>query len=111
MDEDVENTIMRTKSKFFIMPFGSCNVSSMFTTLMNLIFHEKLDEFMIIYIDDILVYFKMTEEHAKHLEYVLSKFHENKFFVNRAKNEFVQEEMNFLRHLIMGRGEIQPKKL
>jgi len=114
MDEYVEKTIMRTKSglyKLLIMPFRSCNVLSMFTTLMNSIFHEKLDEFMIIYIDDILVYFKMTKEHVKHLEYVLSKFHENKFFVNRAKNEFVQEKMNFLGHLIMGRGEVQPQEV
>jgi hypothetical protein len=51
------------------MPFGLCNVPSMFTTFMNSIFHEKLDGFVIIYIDDILVYSKMMEEHAKHLEY------------------------------------------
>jgi hypothetical protein len=46
--------------KFLVMPFGLCNVPSTFTTLMNSIFHEKLDEFMIIYIDDILVYSKTT---------------------------------------------------
>jgi hypothetical protein len=45
----------------------------MFTTLMNSIFHKKLDKFMIIYIDDILMYSKITKEHVKHLEYVLSK--------------------------------------
>jgi hypothetical protein len=55
--------------EFLVMPFGLCNVPSMFTTFMNSIFHEKLDGFVIIYIDDILVYSKMMEEHAKHLEY------------------------------------------
>jgi hypothetical protein len=61
MFEDVEKTTMKTKYgsyEFLMMPLGLCNVLSTFTTLMNFIFHEKLDEFMIIYIDDILVYSK-----------------------------------------------------
>jgi len=59
IDEDVENIVMRTKYglyEFQMMPFGLCNAPLMFTTLMNSIFHEKLDKFMIIYIDDIFVY-------------------------------------------------------
>ncbi len=87
----MEKMAMRTRYgsyEFLVMPFGLCNVPSMFTTFMDSIFHEKLDGFVIIYIDDILVYSKMTEKHAKHLEYVLSKHHENKFSANRAKNEF-----------------------
>jgi hypothetical protein len=76
----------------------------MFTTLMNLIFHEKLDEFMIIYIDDILVYFKMAKEHAENLEYVLNKLCENKLFANRVKNEFAWEDMNFLGHILSWEG-------
>ncbi len=86
----MEKMKMRTRSnsyKFLMMPFGFCNVSLMFTTLVNLIFHEKLDEFMIIYIDDILVYFKMAKEHAENLEYVLNKLHVNNFFANRVKSE------------------------
>jgi len=55
---------------------------------MNSLFHEKLDGFVIIYIDDILVYSKMTEKHAKHLEYVLSKHLENQLFANKVKSEF-----------------------
>ncbi len=43
---------------------------------------------MIIYIDDILVYSKMVEEHEKHLEYLLSKFQQNEPFANKAKSEF-----------------------
>ncbi len=67
---------MRTKYglyEFQMMPFGLCNAPSMFTTLMNSIFHEKLDKFMIIYIDDIFVYSKIVEKHVEHLEYVLNK--------------------------------------
>jgi len=60
--------------------------------------------FMIIYIDDILVYSKVVEEHMKHLEYVLSKFLQNKLFANRAKCEFAQEEIDFLRHILLKEG-------
>jgi hypothetical protein len=68
--------IMRTKYglyEFLVMPFGLCNALSTFMTFMNSIFHENLDEFVIIYINDILVYSKTMEEHVKHLEYVLNK--------------------------------------
>jgi hypothetical protein len=79
---------------------------------MNLIFHKKLDEFMIIYIDDILVYFKMANEHVEHLEYVLSELCENKLFANKAKSEFAQEDMNFLGHILSWEGvKFNPKKL
>jgi len=64
-DKDVEKSAMRTKYssyEFLVMPLGLCNAMSMFTTLMNSIFHKKMDEFMIIYIDDTLMYFKITKE-------------------------------------------------
>lgn len=48
------------------MPFGLCNAPLMFTTFLNLIFHEKLDEFVIIYIGNILVYSKIVKEHVEH---------------------------------------------
>ena len=51
--------------EFLVMPFGLCNAPATFTTLMNHIFHEYLDDFVIIYIDDILVYSKTAEEHAE----------------------------------------------
>ncbi len=82
---------MKTRSgsyKFLAMPFRLCNALSTFTTFMNFIFHEKLDEFMIICIGDILLYFKIKEEHAEQLEYVLNKLYQNKLFANRVKNKF-----------------------
>jgi hypothetical protein len=107
VDEDVEKIAMRTKYgsyKFLVMPFELCNVMLTFTTLVNSTFHEKLDEFMIIYINDILVYSKIIEEHVEHLEYVLSKLQENQFFANRVKNEFAWENMDFLRHILSREG-------
>ncbi len=115
MDEDVEKMAMRTMYnlyEFLVMQFGLCNALLTFTTLMNLIFFEKLDEFVIIYIDDILVYSKIVKEHTKHFEYVLNKFRQNKLFANRLKNEFSQEEMDFLRHILSKEGvRLDLKKL
>jgi hypothetical protein len=51
------------------MLFGLCNTLSTFTTLMNLIFHKKLDKFVIIYINDILVYFNFAKKHVTHLKF------------------------------------------
>jgi hypothetical protein len=65
---------MRTRYdfyKFLVMLFGLCNAPSIFTTLINSIFHEKLYEFIIIYIYDILVYSNFTKQHATHLKFVL----------------------------------------
>jgi hypothetical protein len=84
-DADIEKTAMRTRYgsyEFLVMPFGLCNALSTLTTLMNLIFHNKLDKFVIIYIDDIFVYSKSTEEHVTHLEFVLQTFKENKLYAN-----------------------------
>ncbi len=53
--------------RFLVMSFGLCHVPSTFITIMKLVFHDKLDEFIIIYVDDILFYFKSMEEHAKDL--------------------------------------------
>jgi hypothetical protein len=65
VDEDNEKMVMRTRYNmywFLVMPFRSCNAFSTFTTFMNSIFHEKLNAFMIIYIDDILMYFKIAKK-------------------------------------------------
>jgi len=78
--EDVEKTMMQTKYGLYeslVMFLGLCNVQATFKTLMNLVFYEKLDEFVIIYIDDIFIYSKTTKEDTRHLEYVLRKLKEN----------------------------------
>jgi len=72
-----------------------------------MIFHEELDEFVIVYIDDILVYSKMVEEHARHLEVVLQKLRDNKLYANGEKNEFGLMEMEFFGHIMTG-SRIKP---
>jgi hypothetical protein len=87
-----------------VMPFGLCNAPSTFTTLMNTVFHQEMDEFVIVYIDDILVYSKTAEDHAKHLEIVLGKLREHKLYANGEKSEFGLMEIDFLGHIVDGSG-------
>ncbi len=112
---DVEKMTKKTRYNFYeflVMPFGMCNTPSTFTTLMNSIFHEKLDQFVIIYIDDILVYCKFTEEYMTHLEFVLYKLNKNKLYANRAKSEFTSSEMDFLGHVLFRKGvRPNPRKI
>ncbi len=102
-DVDVEKMAMKIKYNFYeflVIHLSYVMHPFTFTTLMNLIFHEKLNEFVIIYIDDILVYSKSTEEYATHLEFVLQKFKENKLYANQAKSKCTSLEMEFLGHVL-----------
>jgi hypothetical protein len=83
-----------------MMMFGLCNAPFTFTTFMNSIFHNKLEELLIIYIDDILIYSKSVKEPVGHLEYVMQKQKENGLCANKAKSEFAQMEMDFLGHVL-----------
>lgn len=99
--------VMRTKYNsymFLVMPFKMCNALSTLTTFMNSIFHEKLNKFSIIYIDDILVYFKIVKKHTKHLEYVLFKLQQNKLFTNKVKSEFAREDIDLVGHILSREG-------
>jgi hypothetical protein len=79
---------------------------------MNSIFHENLDDFFFIYIDDILVYTKIVKEHVGHLQYILRKLTKNQLFVNHMKIEFVLKEVNFLGHALSWmRMRPDPRKL
>ena len=78
------------------MPFGLCNAPATFTTLINNIFHKYLDDFMIMYINDILVYSKTAEEHAEHLERVFQKLRSNKLYSKGDKCDGISYESSFL---------------
>jgi type IV secretory pathway VirB4 component len=70
-------------------------------------FHHKSDDFVVVYIDDILIFSKSKEEHAKHLEIVLRKLRDNKLYANLEKSEFELVEIEFLGHVLSAQG-IQP---
>ena len=98
-EKDVEKMACRTRYgsyEFVVMPFGLCNAPATFTTMINSIFHNETHDFVIIYIDDILVFSKTLEDHAKHLEKVLGKLREHKLYANAEKSEFALQEIEFL---------------
>ena len=94
------------------MPFGLTNAPATFCTLMNHVFHEYLDKFVVVYLDDIVIYSRSVGEHLEHLKLVFEKLRENHLFVKREKCEFAQKEVNFLGHII-GNGQLKmdPKKV
>jgi hypothetical protein len=104
---DEEKTACRTRYgsyEFMVMPFGLTNAPATFCTLMNDIFHEWLDDFVVVYIDDILIYSSSLEEHAEHLCKVFQKLRENKLYAKLEKCEFGVTEVDFLGHRITQEG-------
>ncbi len=90
--------------KFLVMPFGLTNASATFCTVMNDIFREWLNDFIVLYIDNILVYSNSMEEHAEHLRKVFQSLKENKLYAKFEKCEFGVLEVDFLRHRITQEG-------
>ena len=106
-EADVRKTAFRTRYghfEFVVMPFGLTNAPTALMRLMNSVFQEFLDEFVIIFIDDILVYFKSPEEHEVHLRRVMEKLREQKLFAKLGKCSFWQREMDFLGHIVSAEG-------
>ncbi len=87
-----------------VMPFGLTNAPATFCTFMNDIFLEWLDDFVVVYIDDILIYSGSLEEHAEHLRKVFQRLRENKLYAKLKKCEFGVTEVDFLGHMITQEG-------
>ncbi len=102
-----EKTACRTRYgsyKFLVMPFGLTNAPVTFCTLMNDIFREWLDDFVVVHIDDILIYSGSLEEHVEHLRKVFQKLRENKLYAKFEKCKFEVTEVDFLGHRITQKG-------
>ena len=98
--------------EFLVMPFGLTNSPATFMDLMNRIFHPYLDQFVIVFIDDILVYLKNAEEHAFYLRIVLQTLKEMQLYAKFFKCEFWLNKVVFLRHVVSGnRIFVDPKKV
>ncbi len=102
-ERDKEKIACRTRYGFLMMPFGLPNAPATFCTLMNDIFWEWLDDFVVVYIDDILVYSNSMAEHVEHLWKVFQRLKENKLYVKLKKCEFGVAEVDFLGHRITPR--------
>ena len=87
--------------EFLVMPFGLTNAPSTFCTLINQVFHEYLDKFVVVvYLDDIVVYSSTMGEYQTHLWLVFEKLLENQLYLKREKCSFAQQLINFLGHII-----------
>jgi len=113
--EDVSKTVFRTRYghyEYFVMPFGVTNAPGVFMEYMNRIFHPYLDQFVVVFIDDILVYSKSEEEHGEHLRVVLQVLKEKRLFAKLSKCEFWLREVSFLGHVISKGGiAMDPSKV
>jgi len=90
--------------EYSVMPFGVTNAPSVFMEYMNRIFHPYLNQYVVVFIDDILVYSKSEEEHAEHLRVVLQVLKEKRLFSMLSKYEFWLQEVSFLGHVILKGG-------
>ena len=93
------------------MSFGLTNAPAAFMDLMNRVFKQYLDKFVIVFIDDILVYSRNEEDHADHLRMVLQVLWDRKLFAKFDKCDFWLRFVAFLGHVILGEGiMVDPKK-
>ena len=93
--------------EFNVMPFGLKNAPPTFQRLMNKVLKEYLDDFVIVYIDDILIYSKTYEEHLEHLEKVFERLREANLMIKLKKCKFCMPNVEFLGHIV-GRDGLQP---
>nr|GEZ23958.1 putative reverse transcriptase domain-containing protein [Tanacetum cinerariifolium] len=106
-EQDIPKTAFRTRYghyEFLVMPFGLTNALAVFMDLMNRIFHEYLDKFVIVFIEDILVYSKTKEEHEEHLCIVLGTLCQEKLYAKFSKCEFWLGQVAFLGHIVSTDG-------
>src|SRR5659263_165402 len=114
-DSSIPMTAFRTRYgsyEFPVMPFGLSNAPAYFMDLMNRIFSEYLDEFVIVFIDDILVYSKDEVSHAIHLRKVLELLRRHVLFAKYSKCHFWEKEVRFLGHVLSADGvAVDPEKV
>jgi hypothetical protein len=94
------------------MSFGLTNAPAYFMNLMNKVFMDELDKFVIVFIDDILVYSKSIQEHEQHLRVVLEKLRIHRLYAKFSKCEFCLERVAFLGHILTTEGvAVDPEKV
>ena len=94
------------------MPFRLMNEPTTFMDLMHRVFQPYLDQFVVVFIDDILIYSKTKEEHEDHLRIVLQAFRELQLYAKFSKCEFWLTEVKFLGHVVLVLGvSVDPEKV
>ncbi|GJS34265.1 putative reverse transcriptase domain-containing protein [Tanacetum coccineum] len=114
-EEDIPKTAFRTRYghyEFQVMPFGLTNVPAIFMDLMNRVCKPYLDKFVIVFIDDILIYSKNKQEHAEHLKLILELLKKEQLYAKFSKCEFWIPKVQFLGHVIDSQGiHVDPAKI
>ena len=112
---DIPKTAFSTRYglyEYLVMSFGLTNAPAYFMYLMNSVFMPELDKFVVVFIDDILMYSKTEEEHAQHLHIVLQRLREHQLYAKLSKCEFWLKEVSFLGHVITTEGiSVDPSKV
>ncbi|GKC24510.1 putative reverse transcriptase domain-containing protein, partial [Tanacetum coccineum] len=106
-EDDIPKTAFRTRYghfEFTVMPFGLTNAPAVFMDLMNRVCKPYLDKFVIVFIDDILIYSKTKEDHEVHLRLVLELLRKEKLYAKFSKCEFWLQEVHFLGHVVNQSG-------
>jgi hypothetical protein len=114
-EEDINKTTFKIRYgnyEFTVVPFGLSYAPTMFMCLMNGVFREYLNKFVIVFLDDILVYSKSEEEHEHHLKMVLQVLREHRLYANLSKCIFYQKKIHYLGHIISTIGiEVDLEKI
>jgi hypothetical protein len=94
------------------MPFGLTSAPATFVTMMNDIFQDVLDQYVVVFIDDILVYSRTMEEHRAHVGMVLERLRQHKLYAKQSKCEFAKRSIEFLGHFVSEEGiQVDPQKV
>ena len=113
--EDVSRTAFRTPMghyEFVVLPFGLTNAPATFQAVMNRIFEPYIGRFVVVYLDDILVFSRNREEHLKHLETCLDVLRKQKFHAKASKCHWAKSELEYLGHIVSAEGvRMDPKKV
>ncbi|GJY66641.1 putative reverse transcriptase domain-containing protein [Tanacetum coccineum] len=114
-EQDIPKTAFQTRYghyEFQVMPFGLTNAPAVFMDLMNRVCKPYLDKFVIVFIDDILIYSKDEKEHEEHLKAILELLKKEKLYAKFSKCEFWIPKVQFLGHVIDSRGiHVDPAKI
>ncbi|XP_052726212.1 uncharacterized protein LOC128194685 [Vigna angularis] len=112
---DIQKRAFRSRYghyEYVVMPFGVTNAPAVFMDYMNRIFRPYLDKFVVVFIDDILIYSKSCEEHEEHLRLVLGVLRERELYAKLTKCEFWMKEVQFLGHVVSAGGiSVDPAKV